>query len=265
MIERSSPADLQPTLERYLGRQTRDELDAAMAVAEILAALGHGPSVSEPSQQLGSLATTCTAEDAGALVSFVDGQGFKPAEDFYALANSRIDLVLARRRGIPISLGVVYLALARRLRLPGHGINFPSHFLVEVAGELIDPLNARVTTRAECQSWLADRGIAEEGSDAFQPTTADDILVRMLNNVRGILVGTDRSVDALTVIDCQISVMPDVLELYLDKAALWQSLGSNDAAKQSLSDAWARTGDERLRGQLERQIEALGRQSGSIH
>ena len=57
------------------------------------------------------------------------------ANDYYAPENSYIFDVLRTRRGIPISLAVIWLELAQALDLQAQGISFPGHFLVKVALE----------------------------------------------------------------------------------------------------------------------------------
>src|ERR1041385_594921 len=51
-------------------------------------------------------------------------------DDYYNPRNSCIDQVLDRRTGIPITLSVVYIELARRLGRPVHGVGLPGHFVV---------------------------------------------------------------------------------------------------------------------------------------
>jgi regulator of sirC expression with transglutaminase-like and TPR domain len=66
------------------------------------------------------------------------------ANDYYAPENSYLHEVLRTRRGIPISLAVIWLELAQALELQAQGISFPGHFLVKVALEgglvVLDPL-----------------------------------------------------------------------------------------------------------------------------
>ena len=58
--------------------------------------------------------------------------------------------MLDRRRGIPITLSVLYIEIARRLGLPVHGVGLPGHFLVHLAdaGTFVDPFTGQVDLRA---------------------------------------------------------------------------------------------------------------------
>ena len=61
-------------------------------------------------------------------------------EDYYALGNNFLNVVLEKKRGIPITLAVVYIEVGRRAGLPLVGVNFPSHFLVKYQREHLDIL-----------------------------------------------------------------------------------------------------------------------------
>jgi len=78
--------------------------------------------------------------------------------------NSFLNEVLERKTGIPISLCVVYIEVARRLGLDAAGINFPGHFLARVgdAPVIVDAFEGRIASRQECRLRL----IAAFGSDA---------------------------------------------------------------------------------------------------
>jgi regulator of sirC expression with transglutaminase-like and TPR domain len=91
--------------------------------------------------------------------------------------NSMLDLVLARRRGLPILLSVVYIEVARRADIPIGGVGLPGHFVVAHFGAdpplLLDPF---------------DRGrmlSAATGQDAPRPWRSHEIAMRMLNNLVG--------------------------------------------------------------------------------
>jgi regulator of sirC expression with transglutaminase-like and TPR domain len=109
--------------------------------------------------------------------------------DYADPRNSLLNQVLDRRTGIPITLSVVYMEVARRLGLPVRGVNFPAHFLAKYSGDeeiLIDPYFARTVSAEECLARLR-RALgpgAELGPDPFAPATHRAILVRMLANLK---------------------------------------------------------------------------------
>jgi regulator of sirC expression with transglutaminase-like and TPR domain len=112
--------------------------------------------------------------------------------DYYDPRNSFLNDVLERRTGIPITLAVVLVEVCRRAGVEARGVSFPGHFLVRVTTTrgalLVDPFDGRLLGRAELRA-LYERATGEaRDPDAalLEPATKRQILVRMLNNLRGI-------------------------------------------------------------------------------
>ena len=80
------------------------------------------------------------------------------ANDYYDPANSYLNNVLETRRGIPISLALLYIELATQIGLTAHGISFPGHFLVKLRmpqGEIvIDPFTGQSLSRDALDALL---------------------------------------------------------------------------------------------------------------
>ena len=125
------------------------------------------------------------------------------ANDYYAPENSYIFEVLRTRRGIPISLAVIWLELARALELNAQGISFPGHFLVKVALEgglvVLDPLTGESLGLDSLSERLspfrdpADQSAAPDLDDGetplglyLQACPPRDMLARMLRNLKEI-------------------------------------------------------------------------------
>lgn len=117
-----------------------------------------------------------------------DREGFRPDNRrFYDPENSYLNRVIERRIGIPISLSVVYLLVARRLDLPISGVAVPGHFLVRYDGPYetlwIDPFNeGALLDREDCEELLRSMGysVLEE---YLRPCSTRQIVARMLNNL----------------------------------------------------------------------------------
>jgi regulator of sirC expression with transglutaminase-like and TPR domain len=93
-------------------------------------------------------------------------QGFEGCHSDYLNPNhSFLHHVIANKTGIPLSLAMVLLFLANRLKLPFHGVNMPLHFLVKFESDngktmLIDPFNnGGILTREQCMLFLKKSGI----------------------------------------------------------------------------------------------------------
>jgi len=175
-----SPADLErgqlllcrldnPTLRTDLYRRQLDKMAARL-----------GPSIH---------AGLSAGEQLQTFVSFFfEKEYFKGAEsDYMNPDNSFLHKVLQRRRGIPISLSMVMLFVARRLELPIYGVNMPMHFLLKYESgnqsTLIDPFNrGRVISIDQCSYFLRNHGI-EPLPIHFERAPERDILARSVRNL----------------------------------------------------------------------------------
>ncbi len=113
--------------------------------------------------------------------------------DYYDPRNSFLCEVLDRRMGIPITLSVVYLEVARRVGVLAQGVNFPGHFLVRVAIEdawlYIDPFSGgRSMTSADLEALLKKTTTPDAVLEPSVIAAASkrQILSRMLVNLAGI-------------------------------------------------------------------------------
>ncbi len=126
-------------------------------------------------------------EASGLRQSLADHAGFRGYGDDYGdLRASLLHEVLRRRRGLPIVLSVVYLEVARRLDVPAYGIGLRGHFVVSVAGRLMDPYyGGRLVSRPELAARL---GTPLDDAD-FEPWEASAIVSRVLANIRALATG----------------------------------------------------------------------------
>ncbi len=119
-------------------------------------------------------------------------------EDFGNPANSYLNCVIDARRGIPVSLGAIWLDIAQQLDWPIVGVSMPGHFVLRYEGIaqeiLIDPFNAgRELTRDDCAQMLAilygpDFTLTEEH---LATVGTHAILARMLGNLYATYVKAD--------------------------------------------------------------------------
>jgi regulator of sirC expression with transglutaminase-like and TPR domain len=105
--------------------------------------------------------------------------------------NSFLNEVLERRQGIPITLSIIYVAVARRLGLDAYGVSLPGHFIAGVrAGServLLDMFHGGVPlSLADCEQLVRETAGYEGPLDPawLVPAAPQAILLRMLNNLR---------------------------------------------------------------------------------
>jgi len=185
--------------------------------------------------------------------------------DYYDPRNSFLNEVLDRRLGIPLTLSLLYLEVARRCGLPAEGVNFPGHFLVKVPldeGELIvDPFNrGRLLGKDDLQKLLASTSRdARLSARHLRPASGRDILARMLHNLRAIYVERRDMPRALSAVERLLVLAPSDVRMLRERADLYEKLGGSSAAASDLlrvlqlepsaKDAQAlRAKVERLRG-----------------
>jgi len=126
-------------------------------------------------------------------VLFVEEEIRANHEDYYDPRNSYLNEVLDRRLGIPISLSVLYWAVAERVGLSMAGVNLPVHFMLRVEEDgqtwFVDPFHAgAVYDRNHCQerlSEIAERPVVLTDS-MIAPCSIRVVVTRMLRNLKGI-------------------------------------------------------------------------------
>jgi len=110
--------------------------------------------------------------------------------NFYDPDNSYLNRVLDRRKGNPISLSVVFLFLARRLRLPVVGIGLPGHFVCRYQSSrheiYIDPFRrGRLLSKSDCVKYVMQLRHRFDES-CLAPVSARRILLRICANLHQI-------------------------------------------------------------------------------
>ena len=179
-----------------LVRGPASELEVNLDTGALLIAAHARPSldVDHYRRRLDELAQSCDEAVLAEVTNRLFGiEGFRGNDaDYYDPRNSYLDEVLDRRVGIPITLSVVLMEVARRVGVELQGVSMPGHFLVRLAGEppiLLDPFEGgRLLSEAECEA----RFQAVQGPEApfdpgyLEPVGTIAILARMLNNLRTI-------------------------------------------------------------------------------
>ena len=244
-------------LERALNAPGEDLGAAALAIARV-----EYPSL-EPGRYLDELRTM--SEEAatrikgasgtdGAINAFneylYDEKGFSGNRQRYDdPRNSFLNEVLERRTGIPISLAVVYIEVARRAGIGVSGVNFPGHFLLRVPIDLdgtpsveeqyliIDPFHggARLS-EIDCRELLRQHVGDEAAFDRslLAPATRDDIVVRMLVNLKRLYVRMRSFPQARFISDLLLAVDPSAIAELRDRGLLAYHLEDFAAALRDL-------------------------------
>ena len=180
-------------------------------------------------------------------------------EDFWDPRNSCLDQVLARRTGIPISLSVMYLEIARRLAMPVYGISLPRHFVIQFDdgnySTFIDPFNGGKTiTVQECFA-LAGAEVADPR--LLRRASKKDIVIRMLQNLRGVYLRRSDWVRTVQTLDLLLIGAPEVAGLYKQRGLLQIELRHMHAARADLERYLALDQNAEDRDAVKKQIQAI--------
>jgi regulator of sirC expression with transglutaminase-like and TPR domain len=165
-------------------------------------------------------------------------------EDYYDPRNSFLNDVLDRGLGIPITLSIVYMEVARRIGLALSGVGMPGHFLLKYNSEdgketLIDCFNrGDVLSRQDCQSRLDEiySGEMKLRPEFLHPISRRQILTRMLNNLKTVYLSTRNFRKALAVADMILVIYPQSAEDVKQRALLRYSLGLQRLAAEDLDE-----------------------------
>jgi len=155
--------------------------------------------------------------------------------DYYDPDNSHLNVVLRQRRGIPISLAVLYLEMAQQIGLTAGGVSFPGHFMLRVTlptGEVIlDPTTGDSLTEARLmdmiEPYVMHRGEQPVGSALralLQPATAREVIARMLRNLKTIYLQTERWQRLLSVQQRLAILLPQDIEERRDRGLAYARL-----------------------------------------
>jgi regulator of sirC expression with transglutaminase-like and TPR domain len=170
--------------------------------------------------------------------------------DYYDPDNSHLNIVLKRRRGIPISLAVLYLEMASQIGVPVRGVSFPGHFLLRVTtpdGDvMLNPTSGHSLTEPEMVEML-EPYVAKAGESVgralrilLQPATRREIIARMLRNLKATYLQTERWQRMLGVQQRLVILLPDSIEEVRDRGFAYARL---DYLRPALEDLERYLGD----------------------
>jgi regulator of sirC expression with transglutaminase-like and TPR domain len=188
--------------------------------------------------------------------------------DYHDRRNSFLHEVLRTRRGIPITLAILYLDLAQQLGLQARGISFPGHFLVKLAlprGQVVlDPFSGQSLSREELEDRLAPfrQGFGVPGDDEvplglyLQAAPPRDIVARLLRNLKEIHRRLGDRARLLAVMNRIVTLLPHAWDEQRDRALVLAELGQLPEAIQALQQVLAHRPEAEDQPRLRQQLQA---------
>ena len=198
---------------------------------------------------------------------------FRGNEDnYYDPRNSCLNSVLMRRLGIPISLSVVYIEIARRLGRPVYGVGLPGHFIIAYEDAetryWVDPFNhGRILSFADCCALAKQNASVDLRSNPalLAPVNKRQILVRMLSNLKAIYLRGEAFEKARQVLDLLIDAMPEYAEEYRHRGIVHLRQLNHRAAKADLETYLRLEPDSPEREQVEKQLLLIKRWKAGLN
>ncbi len=196
-------------------------------------------------------------------------ENFRGADESYSdPRNSFINTVLERHEGLPITLGIVYLEVARRLGAPLQGVGLPAHFMVkwplseDEGGDLyVDVFNhGELLDEPTCRQFIL-RLLAPQQARTFDPTwsralNTRQILTRVLYNLKLVYLHRGDTTSALDVIDRLVLLRPDLPQELRDRGLLRLALGESLLAAADIAAYVERAPNAPENARLRRRIQA---------
>ena len=142
-------------------------------------------------------------------------------QDFFDPLNSCLNQVVERRTGIPITLSVLYMEIARRLQMPVFGIGLPRHFVIQFDdgrySTYIDPYGGKLITPAEC---FALAGARQADPSLLRRVTKKQMVIRMLQNLHITYAKSRDFPRAIQTLDLMILGAPEMSSWYSRRGML---------------------------------------------
>lgn len=191
--------------------------------------------------------------------------------NYYDPDNSHLNVVMRTRRGIPITLAVLWLELAQGMGLKAMGINFPGHFMVKVnlpnGQVVIDPFTGQSLSREELSERLEPYKRRNGLVDDFdvpvglylQAAPGRDILARMLRNLKEIHRTAEDWLRLIAVQDRLLVLLPDAWVEYRDRGLAWAEMGDARLAVDDLAIYIEHTDDALDREAMTQRMQELRR------
>ena len=255
----------------HLGLVDDDEIALDAAALE-LAALDHpGVSLSPYLETLEDFTERVSEQPQGgtpggrvsALAAVLsEEEGFRGDRQTYDdPANADLIEVMNRRRGLPVSLSILYVAVARRLGWPADALNTPGHVLVRLGPEhaplIVDPFNGGATVGAPQLASLLGQA-PTLAPEHFAPMSNRLVLVRLLMNQATRAEQAGRPQRALSLYQRITTIAPEHGHGWWERARIELVLREVEPARTSLAAMLEVTRDPQMRLHIGAALDALG-------
>lgn len=215
-------------------------------------------------------AARTAAEQAAMLAEIVAGEQRFTGDrrNYDDPANADLIQVIERRRGLPVALAIIYVALARRVGWTAYALNTPGHVLGSVIADeetvLFDPFADGAAVDARGLAALLETALGREArlqATHLAPMSNRTVLVRLLMNQATRAEGGGDAARALTLFERITTIAPAHPHGWWERARLELAHGRRGAARASLSAMLETTRDPALRMHANTALDTLAGQT----
>ncbi len=172
------------------------------------------------------------------LAEVLGGQGYAgDTEQYEDMVNANLIRVIERRRGLPVSLGILWLHCAQAAGWGAHGVDFPGHFLIALEGHgrqmIVDVFTGGDPLDAPAMRALIKRIEGEKVElrpGLMSPMTTRAVLLRLQNNIKLRRLRGGDLAGALSCTQDMLRFAPEVAAMWREAAAMHERLDEVSAA-----------------------------------
>ena len=193
-------------------------------------------------------------------------------KNYYEPDNSYLNRVLDRKTGIPITLSLIYMEVARRLGLDVRGIGLPGHLVAALYHDsgitFIDPFNGGdIRTREDCLEIVRTytSGADAPGLHWLKPINKTEFLARMLRNLKIIYAQQEDDIMLFKMIHWILTLQPDAPAELSARAMLYEAMGNPARAVEDWERYISSIGDHKIVTDIRTRIDYLKKQQSRIH
>ena len=189
-----------------------------------------------------------TAVDRGrALASVLHGRHeYTGNQEYYEdLQNANLMSVIDTRKGLPVSLSILYMHAARAQGWHIEGLAFPQHFLIRLYGAeprdgqvILDPFNdGEILDARDLRNMIQKFSHAEADlkPDYYTAISDREILVRLLNNIKIRCLKASDLGQAINILSRLVMIDPQEIQHHYELGMLLAHVGKEDLARESLN------------------------------
>ena len=188
-------------------------------------------------------------------------------DDYYDPRNSFLNDIIERRTGIPITLSLLYLEIARRLDFPMVGIGMPGHFMIrpefENVGIFVDAFNrGEIMFDEDCEERLSQiyqQPISSIPAELLQPVSNRQFLARMLTNLKMIYLSRRNFSSSVAAVERILWLFPDAVMELRDRGLLYYELERWQEASEDLTTYLTRLPDAEDADVIRQVLRQLGK------